>query len=211
VLPPSGAPTAGGGAGDAIIERYLLLLRRYQGTLDLVSKRGLADIDRLVRDAEAYAAAARTLAASGLVVDVGSGAGLPAVVVAARAPERRMVWVERRRRRATFLRIVAAQCGLERVEVEAKDVRSVARAALPEPLALVTAQAVGGWSQLYRLTHHLHGPEVTLLARRGAGWEDEHRAFAASLGAAVEVPLAEPLEGGGTLVAVRTRGGLPCP
>lgn len=197
--------------GDGAIATYVDLLRRYHGTLDLMSDRGLAAIDRLVADAEAYAAAVADVVPPGLVLDVGTGAGLPAVVIAARSPGRAMAWVERRRRRATFLRTVVAHCGLTAVEVYADDVRSVAAEALEAPLVAVTAQAVGGWSSLYRWTRHLHGPSVTLIARRGGDWEAERTAFAQQVQAEVEVRSAEPLGGGGTLVALLVRGGLPCP
>jgi 16S rRNA G527 N7-methylase RsmG len=197
--------------GDAAIATYVDLLHRYHGTLDLMSDRGLAGIDRLLADAEAYAAAVAELAPPGLVLDVGTGAGLPAVVIAARSPSRPMAWVERRRRRATFLRTVVAHCGLPGVEVYAEDVRAVAAEALATPLVAITAQAVAGWSALYGWTRHLHGATVTLIARRGEAWEDERAAFEQQVQAEVELRSAEPLEGGGTLVALLVRGGLPCP
>lgn len=197
--------------GDAAIATYVDLLHRYHGTLDLMSDRGLAAIDGLLADAGAYATAVAEMAPPGLVLDVGTGAGLPAVVIAARSPSRPMAWVERRRRRATFLRTVVAHCGFPSVVVHADDVRSVAVEALAEPLVAITAQAVAGWSSLYRWTRHLHGPTLTLIARRGDDWEAERAAFAQLLQAEVEVRSAEPLQGGGTLVTLLVRGGLPCP
>jgi 16S rRNA (guanine527-N7)-methyltransferase len=197
--------------GDDVVATYVEMVRRYHRTLDLMSDRGLADIDRLVADAEAYARAVRRVAPQGVIVDVGTGAGLPAVVVAARVPGCRMLWVERRQRRATFLRMVAAQCALARVAVHAADVRAVTSDDLPGPLAAVTAQAVAGWAELYGWTRHLHGEAVTLVARRGGDWEAEVRAFAERLQAEVEVGGAAPLGGGGTLVVLLCRGGLPCP
>jgi 16S rRNA G527 N7-methylase RsmG len=211
-LTPSEDPSSEGRAeGDDVVATYLEMVRRYHRTLDLMSDRGLADIDRLLADAEAYAAAVQRVSPHGVVVDVGTGAGLPAVVVAARVPGCRMLWVERRQRRATFLRMVAAQCALDRVAVHASDVRSLTPDDLPGPLAAVTAQAVAGWAELYRWTRHLHGESVTLVARRGGQWETEVQAFAERLRAEVEVGGAARLGGGGTLVVLLCRGGLPCP
>jgi 16S rRNA G527 N7-methylase RsmG len=196
--------------GDEELRTYVELLRKYHGTLDLVSPRALESIDALLRDGDAYAAAIRELVPAGLVLDVGTGAGLPAVVIAARAPKRPMLWVERRQRRAAFLRSVAGACRLEAVRVIARDVRTVVPDDLSAPLVAVTAQAVAGWSSLYDWTRHLHDAQVVLVARRAAIWRQEVSIFAESVQADVEVVRADSLEGGGTLVAVRLQGGLPC-
>ncbi|MFN2382578.1 MAG: RsmG family class I SAM-dependent methyltransferase, partial [Guyparkeria sp.] len=74
------------------------------------------------------------------MLDLGSGAGLPGVVVAARVAPREVWWVERRRRRATFLTQVAAHARLSSVRVVVDDVRRITRP--PDGVATVTAQAV---------------------------------------------------------------------
>ena len=211
------SPETGGDGGvpagqelEAVVERYRGLLLRYHRTLDLMSDRGLEGVDEKLDDARAYARAIARWAGPGCVVDVGSGAGLPGVVVAASAPERSVVWVERRRRRATFLGMVAAACGLERVQVIAGDVRSLARGSLPDPLAAVTAQAVAGWTDLYAWTRHLHGDRVALVARRGAAWAEEVAALARAIGAEPQVLASEGLGRGGTLVVLSVPGGRPC-
>jgi len=204
---------AGAGEGlhtGAAVAGYRALLERYHRTLDLMSDRGLADLDAKLVDAAAYAAAVARWAGPGSVVDVGSGAGLPGVVVAAAAPQRPVVWVERRRRRATFLGMVAAGCGLANVTVVAADVRAVRSEQLPQPLAAVTAQAVAALPGLYVMTRHLHSGSVVLVARRGEGWEVEVAALAESVAAKATVLAAEPLGRGGRLVVLSVPGGRPC-
>lgn len=49
--------------------------------------------------------------------DLGSGAGLPGIVVATVLPELRVALVERRRRRAGFLELAVERLGLENVEI----------------------------------------------------------------------------------------------
>ncbi|CAN5748198.1 hypothetical protein BH23DEI1_BH23DEI1_19340 [soil metagenome] len=203
-------PTAAG--ADDVAERaiatYRALLHRYHGTLDLMSDRGLGKLDSMLGDAAAYAEIVQVFVPHGLVLDLGSGAGLPAVVIAASVPNRPMVWVERRRRRAAFLEMVVAGCGFETVTVFGRDVGAVGLDELVGGTAVgVTAQGVGGWAQLYRSTRHLVGSDVTLIARRGETWEEEVRAFTTHVAADVEVCRAVRLAGGGTLVALRVRGG----
>jgi 16S rRNA (guanine527-N7)-methyltransferase len=221
--------------GDAAIAAYRLLLERYHRTLDLVSPQAFADLDRHLAEAERYADAVRELApAAGPVLDLGSGAGLPGVVVAARLAPREVWWVERRRRRAAFLTQVAAHAGLTAVRVVADDVRRLHR---PEPgVAAVTAQAVGTLLEVATLTRHLWGDRVVLVSRKGPDWPQEVHALEAwwrvqtkaaeagvvgearprSEGGAVDaqglpavphVLRAEPLGTRGTLVAVEFRGG----
>jgi len=195
---------------EAAIETYRAMLQRYHRTLDLMSDRGLEALDDMIDDARAYARAVSTWAGPGCVVDVGSGAGLPGVVVAASLPERSVVWVERRRRRATFLGMVAAACGLVRVDVVGGDVRAHPAEALPGPLAAVTAQAVAPWSDLYAWTSHLHGERVVFVARRGAAWAEEVASLARAIGAEPHVLATERLGRGGTLVVLSVPGGCPC-
>lgn len=202
--------TADRGVGADAIVAYRALLERYHRTLDLMSDRGLAAFDAKLADAEAYAAAVQRWSQPGHVVDVGSGAGLPGVVIAARAPERHVVLVERRRRRATFLELVRAGTGLSNVTVVASDVQRLDRAMLGGPAGVVTAQAVAGWRAVYGWTTAIHGEHVVLVARRGQAWAEEVAAFEASLGVHVDVLAAEPQDRGGTLVVLRAPGGRRC-
>ena len=218
-------------AGDAAIATYRQLLARYHRTLDLVSPQAFADLDRYLAEAEHYYAAVREWAdATGVVLDLGSGAGLPGAVVAARLAPREVWWVERRRRRAAFLTQVAAHAGLAGVRVLAADVRRLAR---PEPaVAAVTAQAVGTLVEVATWTRHLWANRVVLISRKGPDWPAEvealtawwrrvaegrqavtgaeaHAGAVAAQGAwaVPQVLRAEPLGTRGTLVAVELRGG----
>jgi 16S rRNA (guanine527-N7)-methyltransferase len=56
--------------------------------------------------------------ASQTVLDLGSGAGFPGLILAAASPSR-FVLLESRRKRASFLRIAANEMGLSNVEVDA--------------------------------------------------------------------------------------------
>lgn len=209
-------PAPGRAGADEAIAAFRSLLDRYHRTLDLLSPAGYADIERHLAEAERYAAAVVDLAAeTGPVLDLGSGAGLPGVVVAARLAPREVWWVERRRRRAAFLTQVAARARLAAVRVIDDDVRRLARP--PAGVAVVTAQAVGTLREVAALTRPLWGPRVLLVSRKGPDWPAEvgeleawwlaGRDAAEEGRAAPRVLRAEPLGTRGTLVAVELRGG----
>lgn len=211
--------SAAAGHADAALVVYREQLDRYRRTLNLMSERGFADVDEKVAEAERYAAAVALHAPPiGTVLDLGTGAGLPGVVVAARLAPRRVWWVERRRRRAAFLDGVAARAGLSEVRVAALDVRAL-DAARTGRVAAVTAQAVASFVEVASLTRHLWADAALLVSRKGPDWGAEVEALrraavgwgADGASADVRVVATEPLGSGGTLVAVRVRGGSACP
>lgn len=205
-------------AVDGLIAGYLELLKRYHKTLDLLSAQGMAQVDRLVADAKAYAVAISEHVGepAPTVLDVGSGAGLPGVVIALMLPEARVHLVERRRRRAAFLTLVAGRLGIDNVAVVNRDVKHLGGVCADA----ITAQAVADMADVVRLTRHLQADPCVLISRRGPDWEREVPAVQQALGAeesamakaeaAVAVVAVEPLEQRGSLVALRLAGGPAC-
>jgi len=109
---------------------------------------------------------------SGVVVDVGSGAGLPGLVIAAMEPERRVVLVEPMERRCAWLREAAEELGLTSVTVlrgRAEEVRDVVEA------DVITARAVASIDKLVKWAAPLLAPEgrMALLKGRTAAEELE--------------------------------------
>lgn len=195
----------------AALERYAALLRRYHGTLDLMSDTGLARLDEHVADALAYADVVATLVPEpSRLMDLGSGAGLPGIVLAAALPELEIELVERRRKRASFLRMAAAAVGRPDVVVQEADVRQTHGS----DVDVVTAQAVGRLSEVLDLVRRRASDPLVLVARKGDGWREEiadlaRRQQAEMPSATAELVEARPLQRG-TLVAVRVQGGRPC-
>jgi 16S rRNA (guanine527-N7)-methyltransferase len=117
------------------------------------------------------------------VIDVGSGAGLPGVVLAIARPDLSVVLMEPLARRATFLAEVVADLRLERVEVvRARAEESVGRVA---PADVVTARAVAPLDRLmaWCLPLALVGGRVLALKGESAGAEmADHTAVIRRLG-----------------------------
>lgn len=109
----------------------------------------------------------------GRVGDVGSGAGLPGLVLAIARPDVEFLLIEPMERRVDWLRGEVERLGLENVEViraRAEDVR------LPRALDQVTARAVASLSKLIPLTAPLVRAGGELLFLKGARVDDEVRA-----------------------------------
>jgi len=106
----------------------------------------------------------------GRVGDVGSGAGLPGLVLAIARPDVQMVLIEPMERRVDWLLSEVSRLELDNVEV----VRSRAEDVELSPwLDQVTARAVSALSRLIPLTARLVRSEGELLLLKGANVETE--------------------------------------
>jgi 16S rRNA (guanine527-N7)-methyltransferase len=116
------------------------------------------------------------------VLDVGSGAGLPGIVLAVARPDLEVTLLEPLARRAAFLAEVVAELGLSMVTVvRGRAEEHVASLEFP----VVTARAVAPLDRLARWCLPLLEPEGRLLALKGASAADEiaeHATVVARLG-----------------------------
>lgn len=104
------------------------------------------------------------------VCDIGSGAGLPGVVLAIARPDLRVTLVEPLLRRTTFLEEVVEELDLSRVEV----VRGRADALHGErTFDVVTSRAVAPLERLLRWSMPLVAPEGALVAMKGSNVAEE--------------------------------------
>ena len=109
-------------------------------------------------------------ARAGAWVDIGSGAGLPGLVVAL-LTERPVVLVEPRRRRAEFLRFAALALGIDnRVSVEQCRIEVYRPVS---PAAVVSARAVAELSQLLAGALHCTDSSTIWLLPKGQGAQSE--------------------------------------
>ena len=117
----------------------------------------------------------------GLVGDIGSGAGLPGLVLAIARPDVSFVLVEPMERRVDWLRSESARLGLLNVTVERARAED---APLIERLDQVTARAVSALSKLIPITAPLVKRGGELVFMKGARVEDEVTAAAKQIRAA---------------------------
>lgn len=100
------------------LKHYAELLVRYNDRVNLISRQ---DVDRLWERHIEDALNLVPMLQPGSVLDVGSGGGLPGMVLAITQRDRRLCLLERSQRKANFLRRVVAELDLSTVTVLCED------------------------------------------------------------------------------------------
>ena len=188
VPPPPDAARAIFGSALPVVEAYARLLAGPGVERGLI---GPAEAPRLWdRHLLNSAAVAELVPDSCVLADIGTGAGLPGLVLAILRPRARVILVEPMARRTVFLLEAAGQLGLENIEVRrgrAEDFTGQIRA------DVVTARAVAGLDKLAVLASGVARPGGLVLAIKGrsaAGELDRARPVLRKLGA-TEVQLVQ--------------------
>ncbi len=165
---PSELVLAAFGAGSEKVQQFAQLLQEEGILRGLI---GPKETERIwSRHLVNSAAVAGFLPDSGTVADVGSGAGLPGIVLACMRPDLEFFLVEPMERRCDWLNYVKEQLDLTNVQV----IRSRSED-LPADFHVdaVTARAVAGLAKLLRLTSKLLGPKGCLVALKGRRASEE--------------------------------------
>lgn len=141
---------------------------------------GTRDGETLVDLHLADCAAIVPLLPPGPLLDVGSGAGLPGLIVALLEPAREMVLLDAAGKRTRFLEQVVLELGLTNVTVVTARIEDW-RPAADTSLAAVLVRAVAPLARLAEWTRPLLDAGVPLLAMKGPAWREEADALPADL------------------------------
>jgi 16S rRNA (guanine527-N7)-methyltransferase len=172
---------------SAALLKFLELLQRWNATYNLTAVREpeamltqhLADCLAVVRPLQRHCARGR-------VLDVGSGGGLPGVVLAVMMPALDVTCVDAVGKKAAFVRQAAGALKLANLHAEHARVESLLRPAFD----LVTSRAFASLGDFTRLTCRHLAPGGAWMAMKGKPPQDE----IAALPADVEVFHVEPLQ-----------------
>jgi 16S rRNA (guanine527-N7)-methyltransferase len=191
----AGAAALGCPLDDAQADRllgYLDLLARWNKVYNLTALRepGQMLTHHLLDSLAVIAPMRRHLAAlparqASTVLDVGSGGGLPGVVIAATAPDITVTCVDTVQKKVTFVRQVAAELRLPNLQARHTRVEAITDTQWP----LITARAFASLPDIVRLTRPLLAPGGVWMAMKGQHPADE----IAALPADIEVTAVEPL------------------
>lgn len=153
------------------LNAYVELLKKWNPAINLVSRSTLSKVwDRhIVDSAQVFML---STVQNGTWVDVGSGGGFPGMVCAIlakeKSPQLKFVLIESDQRKATFLRTVARDVGVD-VEVISKRIEDVE----PQKAQVLTARALASLNDLLGMCkRHLSEDGVALLPK-GLSHQDE--------------------------------------
>jgi 16S rRNA (guanine527-N7)-methyltransferase len=177
---------------DTRLERYLALLARWNAAYNLTAVRDPVQM-RTQHLAECLAVLPplrRHLGArpTARFLDVGSGGGLPGVVLAAAEPSWDVTCVDAVGKKAAFVRQVAGELALPNLHAEHARVEAL-RA---PPFDVITARAFAALPDFVRLTRPLLAPGGVWMAMKGKRPDDELAALPADIEAFHVEPLTVP-------------------
>jgi 16S rRNA (guanine527-N7)-methyltransferase len=145
------------------LERFERRLREMGAPMGMVASSDLSRLrERHILDC---LRATPLLPEAGTVCDMGSGAGLPGIVLAITRPDLRFVLVEVRRNRASFLE--EATAGLENVVVHARRLET-----FREQVEACTARAFAPPPKSWEAAEHVLGPSGYLIYWAGATFDE---------------------------------------
>lgn len=168
---------------------YLLLLQRWNATYNLTAVRDpAAMLTQHLADCLAVVGPLQRHAESGRLLDVGSGAGLPGVVVAILLPGWHVTCVDAVGKKMAFVRQVAGSLPLPHLSAEHARIEQLK---LP-PFDVITSRAFASLADFTRLTRpHLASGGVWM-AMKGRTPEEELAALPAEVTVFHVEPLAVP-------------------
>jgi 16S rRNA (guanine527-N7)-methyltransferase len=166
----------------AALRQYLDLLKRWNATYNLTSVRDPAAMfTQHLADCLAVVPPLRRQLGAGVetcrVLDVGSGGGLPGVVLAVVLPELQVLCVDAVGKKAAFVRQVAGNLALNNLKAS----HSRVEALRVEPFHLITSRAFSSLADFVRLTRGHLLPNGAWMAMKGRLPEEEIAALPADI------------------------------
>lgn len=153
------------------LQSYANLIRKWNGTINLVSNATLGDLwtRHFLDSAAAFAAADVT---GGRWVDLGSGGGFPGAVVAIlaaeKAPDLKVTCIEADLRKATFLRTVSIETGVP-IGILSRRIEQ----APPQAAQVLSARALAPLGQLLGHAERHLSPDGIGVFLKGESWRSE--------------------------------------
>ena len=165
------APTS---AQTSALSNYLDLLQRWNATYNLTAVRDRAGmVTQHLADCLAIIPPLQRRATQGRLLDVGSGGGLPGVVIATLLPGWDVTCVDAVAKKIAFVRQVAGSLGLPNLHAEHSRVESLQAL----PFELITSRAFASLADFTALTRKHLAPGGAWLAMKGRAPDDEMAAL----------------------------------
>ena len=143
------------------LQRFTSLLREWSQIHNLTGAKSIDEVYKNIIDS-LYPIV--FIAEPSPILDVGTGAGFPGLILAIAYPECKTVLCEPRNKRASFLKFVAMELELDNVEVVKKRVEDYNS---NKAFELITSRAVTDTKMLLLLTEHLQNDATRFLFYKG--------------------------------------------
>ena len=141
-------------------KRFTELLLEWNKIHNLTGAKTSADVEKNIEDSLFPTTFIKEPSS---ILDVGTGAGFPGLILAIAYPEVQTVLCEPRKKRAMFLKYVAMELELFNVEVVKKRVEDYDASAF----GLISSRAVTDTKMLLKLTEHLQNEKTEFLFYKG--------------------------------------------
>jgi len=169
-----------------MLHRYLDLLEKWNAAYNLTAVRGRAAMEvEHILDSLAVAPYVN----SGPVLDVGTGGGLPGMVLAIAKPGLQYVLVDSNGKKTRFLKQAVHELGLRNVEVRQSRIEELQLEAAP---AVVISRAFASLPDMVQGCRVLFEGGAQLLAMKGVRPDDEIADLPADAAVTQVIPLAVP-------------------
>ena len=109
----------------------------------------------------------------GTILDFGSGGGFPGLVLKIYWPDRPMVLVESRQKKAVFLKNIGRSFNWKNYQIFNERIENIASDRFRKPIELITFRAVGELKSILPLLHGILPDRGVLVAYKGPDWNRE--------------------------------------
>jgi len=148
------------GRQDALVN-YLLLLDKWNAAYNLS---GIRDVDKMVPYHLLDSLAIVPYIDGAMILDVGTGAGLPGIPLAICYPDKQFLLLDSNGKKTRFLTQAKTELGLDNVIVIHDRIESFQSS---EQIDIVLCRAFAALDKIVTLCSHLLGPSSKLLAMKG--------------------------------------------
>ena len=150
-----------------LLTRYVELLAKWNKAYNLTAVRGINEmVSRHILDSLSIA----PYMTGDYLMDVGSGPGLPGMIMAIVYPEKQFTLLDSNGKKTRFMTQAKMELGLNNVRVENTRCESFQA---EQPFDVIMSRAFSSLLDMVEGTHHLLSPEGTFLAMKGLYPEEE--------------------------------------
>lgn len=142
------------------LKRFTELILEWNKIHNLTGAKTPADVEKNIEDS---LFPSTFIKKPNSILDVGTGAGFPGLILAIAYPDVKTVLCEPRKKRAMFLKYVAMELELDNVVVVKERVEDFE----DEPFGLISSRAVTDTKMLLELTNHLQSKDTQYLFYKG--------------------------------------------